>query len=155
MDALVARYSRPAYQQNELFSEEEQQDLCETQPPLSLKFSMPPVAHVRLPNHHPPSSQCPSKYPSGPFLLLFALSQLASQTRFDDGAMTTTMMMMNDDSNKKLTTVTKPALLLAPRRNRRPRQPFVPHQDCPRHHHTGLPFPRRHRGGDGLARHGG
>lgn len=48
MDALVARYSRPAYQQNELFSEEEQQDLCETQPPLSLKFAMPPVAHVRL-----------------------------------------------------------------------------------------------------------
>lgn len=48
MDTLVARYSRPAYQQN-AFSEEEQQDLVDGvpgAPNLSLKFAMPPVAHV-------------------------------------------------------------------------------------------------------------
>jgi 20S proteasome subunit beta 5 len=47
MDTLVARYSRPAYQQNEVFSEQEQQDLADAAPSLSLKFAMPPVAHVR------------------------------------------------------------------------------------------------------------
>jgi 20S proteasome subunit beta 5 len=46
MDTLVARYSRPAYQQNEAFSEQEQQDLADGVPSLSLKFAMPPVAHV-------------------------------------------------------------------------------------------------------------
>lgn len=46
MDTLVARYSRPAYQENELFSEQEQQDLDDVAPSLSLKFAMPPVAHV-------------------------------------------------------------------------------------------------------------
>lgn len=47
MDTLVARYSRPAYQQTEVFSEQEQQDLTDAAPTLSLKFAMPPVAHVR------------------------------------------------------------------------------------------------------------
>lgn len=42
----MARYSRPAYQQNELFSEQDQQDLADGAPALSLKFAMPPVAHV-------------------------------------------------------------------------------------------------------------
>jgi 20S proteasome subunit beta 5 len=46
MDTLVARYSRPTYQQNELFTEQEQQDFTDVVPPLSLKFAMPPVAHV-------------------------------------------------------------------------------------------------------------
>ncbi len=46
MDTLVARYSRPTYQDNEVFSEQEQQDLTTTLPPLSLRFAMPPVAHV-------------------------------------------------------------------------------------------------------------
>jgi 20S proteasome subunit beta 5 len=43
----VARYSRPAYHDNEVFSEQEQQDLSDSVPSLSLKFAMPPVAHVR------------------------------------------------------------------------------------------------------------
>jgi 20S proteasome subunit beta 5 len=47
MDTLVARYSRPAYLENEVFSEQEQQDLTDSVPSLSLKFAMPPVAHVR------------------------------------------------------------------------------------------------------------
>jgi hypothetical protein len=46
MDTLVARYSRPTYQQNEVFSEQDQQDFTDVVPPLSLKFAMPPVAHV-------------------------------------------------------------------------------------------------------------
>lgn len=48
MDTLVARYSRPTYQQNEVFSEQDQQDFTDVVPPLSLKFAMPPVAHVSL-----------------------------------------------------------------------------------------------------------
>lgn len=45
MDKLVAQYSRPAHQ-NEFYSEQEQQDLNESLPPLSLKFSMPPIDNV-------------------------------------------------------------------------------------------------------------
>lgn len=45
MDKLVAQYSRPAHQ-NEFYSEQEQQDLTASVPPLSLKFSMPPVDNV-------------------------------------------------------------------------------------------------------------
>jgi len=48
MDTLVARYSRPAYQQNEVFTEQDEQDLNDTVPSFSLKFAMPPVAHVSL-----------------------------------------------------------------------------------------------------------
>ena len=45
MDALVERYSRPAFEQ-ESYSREEQQELIQTRPPLSLKFALPPVANV-------------------------------------------------------------------------------------------------------------
>lgn len=45
MDKLVAQYSRPPHQ-NEFYSEQEQQDLMESLPPLSLKFSLPPVDNV-------------------------------------------------------------------------------------------------------------
>lgn len=45
MDKLVAQYSRPAHL-NEFYSEQEQQDLTESLPPLSLKFSLPPVDNV-------------------------------------------------------------------------------------------------------------
>jgi hypothetical protein len=49
MDTLVARYSRPTYQQNEPFSEQDQQDFCDDSvPSLSLRFAVPPVAHVSL-----------------------------------------------------------------------------------------------------------
>lgn len=46
MDTLVARYSRPAYQENEVLSEQEQQDFTDTVP--SIKFAMPPVAQVSI-----------------------------------------------------------------------------------------------------------
>jgi hypothetical protein len=45
MDKLVAQYSRPPHQ-NEMYSEQEQQDLTASLPPLSLKFSLPPVDNV-------------------------------------------------------------------------------------------------------------
>lgn len=45
MDKLVAQYSRPPHQ-NEFYNEQEQQDLTEGMPPLSLKFSLPPVDNV-------------------------------------------------------------------------------------------------------------
>lgn len=47
MDKLVAQYSRPQHQ-NEFYSEQEQQDLTESVPPLSLKFALPPVDNVSL-----------------------------------------------------------------------------------------------------------
>lgn len=45
MDLLVAQYSRPAFQ-DEGYSSQEQQELSETVPPLSLRFAMPPIAKV-------------------------------------------------------------------------------------------------------------
>jgi hypothetical protein len=45
MDKLVAQYSRSPHQ-NEFYSEQEQHDLTESLPPLSLKFSLPPVDNV-------------------------------------------------------------------------------------------------------------
>jgi 20S proteasome subunit beta 5 len=45
MDKLVAQYSRPPHQ-NELYNEQEQEDLSASVPPLSLKFSLPPVDNV-------------------------------------------------------------------------------------------------------------
>lgn len=54
MDTLVAQYSRPAYHQDDLFSDHENQDFVDDGAPgLSLKFAMPPVAHVSFfPSHH-------------------------------------------------------------------------------------------------------
>jgi hypothetical protein len=45
MDTLVAKYSGSAYQ-DELYSEEQQRNLTECLPPISLKFDLPPVAKV-------------------------------------------------------------------------------------------------------------
>lgn len=47
MDLLVAQYSRPAFQ-DEGYSTQEQQELSETVPPLSLRFAMPPIAKVNI-----------------------------------------------------------------------------------------------------------
>lgn len=47
MDALVSRYSRPAYEQNEAFEDETQELTMDPAANLSLKFAMPPVAQVR------------------------------------------------------------------------------------------------------------
>lgn len=46
MDSLVAKYSRPAYDQNESF--EDQDELMNPMANLNLKFAMPPIAQVRL-----------------------------------------------------------------------------------------------------------
>jgi 20S proteasome subunit beta 5 len=45
MDSLVAQYTRPAYTE-EGQSYEEQQELAQATPELSLKFALPPVAQV-------------------------------------------------------------------------------------------------------------
>ena len=45
MDQLVRQYTRSPHQ-NEFYSEQEQHDLTESLPPLSLKFALPPVANV-------------------------------------------------------------------------------------------------------------
>lgn len=45
MDTLVAHYSRPAFHQ-EGYSWEEQQELSEATPPLSLKFALPSMPDV-------------------------------------------------------------------------------------------------------------
>ncbi len=45
MDTLVARYSRPAFE-DEGYSQSEQQELCQITPSLSLNFALPPLANV-------------------------------------------------------------------------------------------------------------
>lgn len=59
MDTLVARYSRPAYEQNEPF-EDDAQDLMNPNPManLSVKFAMPPIAQVRVLSCSALSSLC-------------------------------------------------------------------------------------------------
>ena len=54
MDTLVAQYSRPAYHQDDLFSDHENQDIVDGAPGRSLKFAMPPVAHVSFSASLPP-----------------------------------------------------------------------------------------------------
>lgn len=66
MDKLVSQYSRSAHQ-NEFYSEQEQQEFSESLPPLSLKFSMPPVDNV---------SCCPAKS-----VLILALNPDGNATR--------------------------------------------------------------------------
>ena len=45
MDSLVSTYSRSAFE-DEGYSPDEQQELVQATPPLSLKFAMPPMANV-------------------------------------------------------------------------------------------------------------
>ena len=45
MDTLVAQYSRPAFE-TEGYSRDEQQELSQVTPPLSLNFALPPIANV-------------------------------------------------------------------------------------------------------------
>ena len=57
MDTLVARYSRPAYQQEDpLKAFEEQDELMNPTNSLSIKFAMPPIAQVR----HASGYDCPN-----------------------------------------------------------------------------------------------
>lgn len=58
MDSLVAQYTRPAHTE-EGQSYDEQQELAQATPELSLKFALPPVAQV-----------CPSILDSGRFSAL-------------------------------------------------------------------------------------
>lgn len=45
MDKLVAQYTRSPHQ-NEFYSEQEQQELTEALPPISLNFKLPPLDNV-------------------------------------------------------------------------------------------------------------
>jgi hypothetical protein len=47
MDTLVAQYSRPMFEK-ENNHEEDQMDLYNPAPSMSLKFAMPPIAQVRF-----------------------------------------------------------------------------------------------------------
>ncbi|EGS17965.1 uncharacterized protein CTHT_0059780 [Thermochaetoides thermophila DSM 1495] len=79
MDKIVAQYSRPAYQQTELFDELEQQDLVTTNPPLSLKFAMPPVTHpsawLRAVTDDRSNPSCPIKIAHGTTTLAFRFKE--------------------------------------------------------------------------------
>lgn len=75
MDALVAQYSRPAFQ-NEGYSEEDQQQLAlDLQPQLSLNFALPPVANnaawLRAMTDDHTNPQCPIKIAHGTTTLAF------------------------------------------------------------------------------------
>ncbi|OAR01110.1 hypothetical protein LLEC1_07030 [Akanthomyces lecanii] len=76
MDALVSRYSRPAYAQNESF-EDETQDLMAMDPAsnLSLSFAMPPVAQpsawLRAATDDRSNPNCPIKIAHGTTTLAF------------------------------------------------------------------------------------
>ena len=48
MDALVARYSRPAFNRTPYFDEEDEDYCNPSMPSLSLKFALPPVANVSI-----------------------------------------------------------------------------------------------------------
>ncbi|KAJ9481362.1 hypothetical protein VN97_g12116 [Penicillium thymicola] len=74
MDKLVAQYSRPPHQ-NEMYSEQEQQDLTASVPPLSLKFNLPPVddhsAFLRAMTDDHSNPSCPIKLAHGTTTLAF------------------------------------------------------------------------------------
>lgn len=71
MDKLVSLYSRPPHK-DEFYSEQEQRDLTENLPPLSLKFDLPPIDDVScfsvsLPGSSPAGgSQAPSRWTPHP-----------------------------------------------------------------------------------------
>ena len=54
MDSLVSTYSRSAFE-DEGYSSDEQQELIQTAPPLSLKFAMPPLPNVSSSDFPPPN----------------------------------------------------------------------------------------------------
>jgi hypothetical protein len=63
MDTLVATYSRPMFE-NEGYSQEDQLELYQPVPSLSLKFAMPPVAQVSTPLDTPRCSRALEKLTS-------------------------------------------------------------------------------------------
>ncbi|MBE3045726.1 hypothetical protein IMZ48_24905, partial [Candidatus Bathyarchaeota archaeon] len=63
MDALVAKYRRPAGMMEESFGEEEAREMMGLENPgMSLKFAMPPVTHVSCPPPPFPTNS-PHPYP--------------------------------------------------------------------------------------------
>lgn len=55
METLVARYGRPAFE-DEGYSQSEQLELSRITPSLSLNFTLPPLANVSFQSHHAPLS---------------------------------------------------------------------------------------------------
>ncbi|EXJ76245.1 proteasome subunit beta type-5 [Cladophialophora bantiana CBS 173.52] len=74
MDTLVAQYTQAPFA-NEGFTQEEQNDYCETLPPLSLKFALPPVprpsAFLRAATDDYSNPNCPIKIAHGTTTLAF------------------------------------------------------------------------------------
>ncbi|KAL9014383.1 MAG: hypothetical protein Q9173_000960 [Seirophora scorigena] len=74
MNSLVAQYSRPAFR-NEGYSEQEQDELSQTTPPLSLRFAMPPLANpssfLRAVTDDHSNPNCPIKLAHGTTTLAF------------------------------------------------------------------------------------
>ena len=74
MDALVSQYSRPAYKE-EGYAEQEQLELVDTLPSLSLKFALPPVPQaaswLRAMTDDHSNPQCPIKIAHGTTTLAF------------------------------------------------------------------------------------
>ncbi|KAK4934166.1 Proteasome subunit beta type-5 [Elasticomyces elasticus] len=74
MDALVAQYSQPAFK-NEGYTEDEQLELVDVAPPLSLKFALPPVAQsaswLRAMTDDSSNPNCPIKIAHGTTTLAF------------------------------------------------------------------------------------
>ncbi|KAJ9605280.1 Proteasome subunit beta type-5 [Cladophialophora chaetospira] len=74
MDTLVAQYTQSPFA-NEGFSSDEQNDFCETVPPLSLKFALPPVprpsAFLRAATDDYANPNCPIKIAHGTTTLAF------------------------------------------------------------------------------------
>ncbi|KAH0538312.1 hypothetical protein FGG08_005086 [Glutinoglossum americanum] len=74
MDTLVAQYSRPLFE-NEGSSQEEQLELIQTLPPLSLKFALPPIAQpsafLRATTDDHSNPDCPIKIAHGTTTLAF------------------------------------------------------------------------------------
>lgn len=76
MDALVAKYRRPAAMMHERFGEEEENDMMGADSPgLSLKFAMPPVTHpsawLRSATDDRSNPHCPIKIAHGTTTLAF------------------------------------------------------------------------------------
>lgn len=74
MDTLVARYTQSPFA-DEGYSSDEQNDFCETVPPLSLKFALPPVprpsAFLRAATDDYSNPNCPIKIAHGTTTLAF------------------------------------------------------------------------------------
>ncbi|TVY90032.1 Proteasome subunit beta type-5 [Lachnellula willkommii] len=67
MDTLVAQYSRPMFEK-ENYSEDDQLELYQAAPSLSLKFAMPPVAQVSISPHPAAFLKLQNEFPPSAWL---------------------------------------------------------------------------------------